>query len=75
MIYLPVELVSEAGRLGLNISRISHNASTDTITKLNSPNGELAGKDMAGPQGFTAILLLEMDSKFAGFESHRFRTQ
>jgi prenyltransferase beta subunit len=41
MIYLPIKLVTGARRLGLNISKISHNALADTITKLNSPNGEL----------------------------------
>ncbi len=44
-IYLPAELVTEARRLGLNISRISEN----TLTKQLASRRDVK---MVGPQGF-----------------------
>jgi len=55
-IYLPSDLVAESRRLGLNISRISQNALTDAITKLNGSAHAAAEPTLremvVGPQGF-----------------------
>jgi len=54
MIYL-VNIVHESKRCGLNISRISQNAPTDAITKLNGfyrLQKDSVESSVAGPQGF-----------------------
>lgn len=54
MIYLPIDLVHESRRHGLNISRISQNALTDAITKLNGSyrsHKDSVGSSLAGPPG------------------------
>jgi len=61
VIYLPTELVTEARRFGLNISRITYNALTEKISTLNGSTTQIRWPiegGLAGPQGIALILVL-----------------